>query len=445
MSPPLPKRVDLIIWLSAALCPLILIVFVANMHPVPDGDSRFFVPTIKSVASSGVLENKLVNLSYAIDLSGAGRFLYPTPGTPLIIGSLLAMLGKASYPDIFLALSVARALSVLLFAKTVIIVLKDTASRTRPLPLLLASALVVSNGLFLTPSNGRPEILSMLIISSATLASVAIKSTRTRHLLIQLFIGLLLPISIANALVGVVFYLLYSSLEPMGFRRRVYCLGSMILFAVFFFASSYALSNLPLRDGLEGLATTSSRAYSLSRPSNLGHILPYWKTWMLFGIMASLQLLELARNLWRNKDTTGMQKTWFFISILLLCIGVHFFGLRVASSHYQLHAFLPIYQLLALRLVVDPRLPLERYVTRLSKPLLTLAILLSLLDPLRETLLFPYYIYGGSSYQIMKTHYESSSAPCAIAYTTSIAMLDEKQMGSIYKQSTTGGSSLVNE
>ena len=46
------------------LASALLIVFAWRMYPVPDGDAIYFIPAIKAYASTGVVDNKLVNLSF---------------------------------------------------------------------------------------------------------------------------------------------------------------------------------------------------------------------------------------------------------------------------------------------------------------------------------------------------------------------------------------------
>jgi hypothetical protein len=409
------------------------------MYPVPDGDSIFFVPTIKSFASLRVLENKIVNLSYKTDLSKSGRFLFHTPGTPLIIGSLLSLFGNNSYAATFLMLSIVRCASVFIFSKAVLLSLSFAVSKVRPWHILISSALVLSNGLFLTASNGRPEILSMLIISIAVLSGIGIRSELQRHFVLQLCIALLFPVSIANGIIAILFYMVYLSFEFANIAKRLYSIGSLILFSALFFKLSYLLSGVSLRDGIAGLALHSSMVFSQNRTSGLGQLISYWRTWMLFGFMACTRLSGLIKYNWCNIAATIEQRIWLASSVISVLYGVYYFGLRSGPSHYQLYAFLPLYQVLALGLVIDLKYQSKRYKQILIRFIFSVAIVFSLVDPLRTILLYPYYLYSGSSYANMKAHYEEiASSSCAIMYTSSIAMLDEKQIGSQYKLGAAG-------
>lgn len=433
------KKANLVILFSAALCSVILFAFAYSMYPVPDGDSIFFVPTIKSFASSRVLENKLVDLSYNTDLSKSGRFLFHTPGTPLIIGSLLSLFGNNSYVATLLMLSVVRCASVFIFAKAILLSLRFSATKVRLWHILISSALVFSNGLFLTASNGRPEILSMLIISTAVLSGIAIRSDPQRHFILQLCIALLFPVSIANGLIASLFYLVYLSFAFTSIAKRVYSIGSLILLSTLFFVLSYLLSGVSLRDGMSGLALHSSMVFSRSRTSGLGQLISYWKTWILFALMGCVRLSGLIKHQWCNITTTIKQRIWLASSVIALLYGVYYFGLRSGPSHYQLYAFLPLYQVLALGLVIDLQPQSKRYKQKLLRFVFTVAIGFSLLDPLRTILLYPYYLYSGSSYANMKANYEeTASSLCAIMYTSAIAMLDEKQIGSEYRLGEAG-------
>ena len=433
------KKANLVIFFSAALCSVILFAFAYSMYPVPDGDSIFFVPTIKSFASSRVLENKLVDLSYNTDLSKSGKFLFHTPGTPLIIGSLLSIFGDNSYVATFLMLSVVRCASVFIFAKAVFLSLRFSVSKVRLWHISISSALVFSNGLFVTASNGRPEILSMLIISILVLSGMAIRSDTQRHLILQLCIALLFPVSIPNGLIAALFYLVYLSFEFTSIAKRAYSIGSLILFSILFFILSYLLSGVSLRDGMVGLALHSSMVFSYNRTTNLGHLISYWKTWMLFGLMGCISLSGLIKYHWRNTNTTAKQRIWLASSVIIILYGVYYFGIRSGPSHYQLYAFLPLYQVLALGLVLDLQPLSKRYKQILLRLIFSVAIGISLLSPLRAILLYPYYLYSGSDYANMKANYEETvSSSCAIVYTSGIAMLDEKQIGSNYRVGASG-------
>ena len=145
------------IWIGAVLASVLLVLFAHNMYPVPDGDSIFFLPAIKAYSSTGIVDNKLVDLSFDTDPSGLGRFLFYTPGFPLALGSAMALFGLTSYKGALLFLSFVRVASVFLFAKALVIVLEKRDLQDNLFYVLPASALVFSSGLFLFPSNGRPE------------------------------------------------------------------------------------------------------------------------------------------------------------------------------------------------------------------------------------------------------------------------------------------------
>ena len=428
------KKANLVVWISAILCSIILFTFSYNMYPVPDGDSIFFLPTIKSFASSRVLENKLVDLSYNTDLSKSGRFLFHTPGTPLIIGSLMSLFRTYSYNATLLTLSLVRCASIFVFAKVVILLITHSGTKIRLWHVLLSSALIFSNGLFLTASNGRPEILSMLITSFAIYSSMVIDSDQYRHFILQLCISILFPVSVANGLIACLFYLLYLTFESTNITKSVYYMCSLIFFSIFFFAISYVSSGVSLLDGMAGLALHSKMVFSRSRTVGLGQIFSYWKSWMLFGLMGCISLSVFIQYQWCNLAKKLYQRIWLAFLVISLLYVLYYFGLRSAPSHYQLYAFLPLYQILALRLLIGRQHQRNRSKQIILKFIFTFALLFSLIGPIRLIVLFPYYLYSGYSYENMKSNYEyMASSSCAIVYTSAIAMLDDKQIGSKYR------------
>ena len=133
------------------------------------------------------------------------------------------------------------------------------------------------------------------------------------------------------------------------------------------------------------------------------------------------------------------QRIWLAFLVISLLYVLYYFGLRSAPSHYQLYAFLPLYQILALRLLICRQHQRNRSKQIILKFIFTFALLFSLIGPIRLIVLFPYYLYSGYSYENMKSNYEyMASSSCSIVYTSAIAMLDDKQIGSKYRLGTEG-------
>jgi hypothetical protein len=138
-------------------------------------------------------------------------------------------------------------------------------------------------------------------------------------------------------------------------------------------------------------------------------------------------------HLLRDRRHSFIDRLWLISSLFVLLVFVYLFGLRAANTHYQLYAFLPIYQILSLQLVLNIAGHSSRFPGLLWSPMIFFAAILSLLTPLQTILLFPYYLSSGSTYVQMKHAYENVDVNnCSTVYSAGIYVLDEKQVGSVY-------------
>ena len=435
------SRSALLIWVISFLCCSLIFLFAYNMYPVPDGDSLGFVPAIKSYAATGLLQNKLYIRPHTVDPSGLGRFLSYTPGMTIYIGSFMKLFGWEDYLRAYAMLSLVRCASVFIFSKLIITSLERRAASDGFLNLFMAAILVISNAFFLFASNGRPEIISIFFISSGLLAALSVKSQIKRHILIQLCIGLLFPVSIANALISICIYAIYLVFDIKLTRLRFACLLLAILFSVLFLVFSYAVVGVSLGDGIDGLAR-SAKAALLDYKLDLGlaQSLSYYKSWMIFAILAVLQFIRLSFAFRRQHNISRADRALLAVSVSALIIFAYYFGGRYASNHYTLYAFLPLYQLLAFQLFGHLQGHTRKLMAILFTPLLLVAVVLSLLRPLQASLLFPYYLASGSTYNQMKKRFdEIDTQGCSVVYTTAVAWLDDQQSGSEYLPSEFGG------
>lgn len=424
----------MLVWGLTFCCAVVLVVFAFNMYPVPDGDAIGPVPAIKAYATSGNLENKLFLIPSTLDPSGQGRYLAYPPGVPFFFGSLMSIFGAKSIQGAIISLSLARCASIFIFAK---VITQELYKRKNPVRLsdtILTLLLVASNAFFLFASNGRPEILSILIVTLSLWAASCIKPKLTKHLFIQLCAGLLFPVSIANGLIGACFYSIYLLFDVRAIRKRFWLFIMFISACFIIFALSYLVVDVPLRDGINGIARHAKNAvtgYTMKlAPSRA---LSYYKTWIIFGAMATVQFSLQLKRYWHDKLTFWFDKLPLIIACFILVMFVYYFGGRYATQHYNIYAFLPLYQLLAIQLAISTPWDGRKYSRYFLKALLLLAAILSLLQPLQVILLFPYYLMSGSTYNTMKDKFEAiDTGSCHIVYTVGISMLDEKQSGSQY-------------
>lgn len=392
----------------------------------------FFIPAIKAFASTGVVDNKLVDLSFDTDPEGLGRFLFYTPGLPVVLGSAMAMTGASSYQIALIFLSFARAASTCLFARALIVVLQKYNLQRNPFFVLPASALVVSSGLFLFASNGRPEILSMLLVSISLLAALSIHSRLKRHLALSICIGLLFPVSIANGIIACALYLFYLYIDFKSTKKRFAFLAFAVTSGLLLIIISYLAAGLPLGDGFRGLSIHSKMQLGRS-DTGLGLIFSYWKSWIIFAILSVGYLITalISGPAIHQATKPLLDRLWLYSSFALLAYSIYFFGLRAAPIQYNLYAFLPLYQFLSFRLLISLSAHNSNILSYGLQGALVAGLLLSLIDPLRAAVLFPYYLASGSTYHEATKNFQALDVgECALMYTGGLAVLDESQRGS---------------
>ena len=404
------------------------------MYPVPDGDAIAPVPAIKAFATSGILQNKLFLTPSTVDPSGQGRYLAYPPGVPLFFGTLMSLFGAKSIQAVIVSLSLARCASLFIFSKIIVIELTKRTKNIRTIDIISALTLVASNAFFLFASNGRAEILSILIISMALWAALCLNKKYTKHIVIQICIGLLFPVSIANGLLGACLYFIYILFETRGIRERIWLFTNSIFLSIVLFSLSYVFIGIPLQDGLSGIAQHARGAvFGYTIDMNFSEVLSYYKSWLIFAILAAVKFgMQIARY-WRGNLTFWLDKFPLIIACCVLVFLAYYFGGRFATQHYNLYAFLPIYQIFAFQLASSASRDFRKFYAHFLSLLLIIAAALSLLQPAQVILLFPYYLLSGSTYAEMKYNYENVNTDnCHVVYTVGISMLDEKQSGSMY-------------
>jgi hypothetical protein len=254
---------------------------------------------------------------------------------------------------------------------------------------------------------------------------------------------MLFPISIANGYIGIAFYLLYLFFDVKPTLKRLsYFAASALssgLFLLFSYTIAYSIAGIDIVDGIRALQSASQGQMS-RKDTSLKLLFNYWSSWSLFGLLASARCIQCARMFLRNKTFSFLDVAWLVLTGLVIAACIFVFGLRAAPVHYNLYAFLPIYQLLSLRLLIEVQLFSRRFWIFICTSALIAASALSLFTPIRSMALFPYYLLSGSTYAQMKQQFEKiETKECSIVYTGAVAFLDEKQSGSNYLRSDSSG------
>ena len=421
---------------SAILTILINLLFAYQIYPVADGDATAFAPAALDVNVNGTLFNRVSKLSYDTDPLQLGRFLYYPPLFPIIVGKLSVWLGIEGYAGIFVAMALIRAIGIVAFALILIDIYRTAIERnpsSRLLWLGLSCGVLLSYGLFIFPTNGRPEVLTITLIT----LSLWIEYFKVKWG----FVGqlLLIPLTISTSLVGggilltiYTIYLLhqnYSERQVIGRGLLLMVISTIVMYL------SYALAGVNIADSL--YAIRQRAAMDIRRTDgSLALLVRYYWTWVLF---CGLAFLHAAPALAQTFQKSSLfRKVLLGLASLLLAFEFWFFGIRVAPMHYNLYSFLPVFQVLGLTYVYQRQAQGKaKLLYAAVTPMCVTAIMLSLLIPGRAIALYPYYLASGKSFRNARTTYEdilSSNHQCNIMYTTGLSVVDEVLQGRIYPQ-----------
>lgn len=136
-------------------------------------------------------------------------------------------------------------------------------------------------------------------------------------------------------------------------------------------------------------------------------------------------------------------RLWLVGSLLALGGAILFFGVCFAPAHYGIYAFLGLYQMLALQLLLHGDSLQHRLLSLGVRALLALGLLLALIEPLRTVALFPSYLLSGTTYpQALRAFTAIEKGNCALMHTSGLAVLDESMGGSQWKADRNGNAIL---
>jgi hypothetical protein len=431
------------------------------MYPVPDGDAVFFLPAIRSYAVNGVIEHQANPLSYVTDPKGFGRYLFYPPMFMVIVGGVVRSLGLTSYPGILMVLATMRVASVAIFA----IAIQRLARRRYgaaipPMVTVVAVLLVMSNGLFLLASNGRPEVLTLLLANAATLVAVA--APAWKDVALPLIAGLMFSFSIASGVIGFAMYAVYLCFAQRSCTRRFLLATVAGVLMVALFVAGYSVAGIDMGDGIAGIGLHSKIQLTRTSTQSLEEFCRFWTSWFLFFAIACI---NVARKLSRRvvEMPEGCSRIQFVAAVLLLAATILFFG-RCAPSHYNIYAFLPIYQALAFAgflacdALADPAIgrggrttdgawawPHQRIVRGPFLATLVVAASLACGHTAMQLLPFPYYLLSGCDYRSMKEVFDGVLAEhpeTLFLYTGGLQLLDDSLAGSMLSDGLAGSGSL---
>jgi hypothetical protein len=427
----------LLITVTAAM--VVLLLFLAwNFYPVSNSDAAWFVPGAQWQSRQGLLYNKLIDFVYDSDPSGEGRFLFYPPFFTFLIGKLASFSSDTSYRPVFLWIAVARLTGVIIFAFLVWKLLVVNMHLRRYWLLLTAGLMTIaSQALYLLPANGRGEILTMTLVSAA----MAMECTRWAHRRwgTSALIALIFSISIANGALALWIYALYLIFIERSLGARLRWIVATSILMSFWFLLSYKLTGVDITAGLAGVRANASMQLNRTDTS-IPYLFSWWKSWVLFALLAVVQTLVQLRRSNIAKMLHGADRIYLAATVAVLAGCIYLFALRTAPSHYSLYAFLPLFQILSLGLLAEnlARSASSRGYTIFL--VICLATLMSLLSPLQALAFYPYYSSSGRTYQEAKLKADElkASTGCSLLYTNGLYALDPELQGSIFSLDSSG-------
>jgi hypothetical protein len=434
-----PRRTRTLLLVAAitTLMASLLIFFAWSLYPVSDGDASFFMPAAQWYQRNGRLFNKLVGLAYDTDQAGEGRFLYYQPAFTLLIGKLASLSGNESYRGVYLWVAILRAAGVFLFSIVIYKILVINIKIRRYWLLVLTGVmLVASQALYLLPANGRGETLTMTLVTAGMV--VEFSKFAHRRWIMSIVVSLIFSISIANGAIALWVYAVYLAFAERSFQARIAWIIGTFFLAVALFYLSYILAGIDFSEGMEGLRRHAKIQIGRTDTS-LPLLLSYWKSWLIFGVLAAFQLSASFRKSSFLTQSSPQDRFYLVVSLLFLSLSVYIFALRTAPSHYSIYAFLPLLQALSLCFLAES-LPRHSIKSFAAVAIISMAILLSLVIPLQALIAYPYYAQSGKSYEdaLQRLSSLKSAWKCPLVYSNGLFVLDPNLEGSIYQIDSDG-------
>lgn len=250
---------------------LILALYAINVFPIPGTDAAVYIPTALLYSKGHGMINPVYYFSKLLDPSGADKFDYYVPLHPLFLGWASKI--RPGVKTIFLICWAINALSLVLYTRKI----STWHQGQRPVVKLLGYLSFTYIAMYILPTAGRPECITMLLIM--LLALIYSRRSAMPPVAYQVAVaalgGLMLSTQILSCFFCMLVLLTYELLET---NRPWRAVGLNVLrFAgvVAVFLGITALSPNGLMDTLAGIAHHAGLA--MARPDrSIPLFIHYW-------------------------------------------------------------------------------------------------------------------------------------------------------------------------
>ena len=377
------------LFLVCCLLLLLLVIFGYFVYPVPYTDVNVYIPPAVSYASSG----KLINPVFYLESEYGTSFVWLPPLFPMLIGILIP---EATSLSAMRAITLFTSISFIMSNVGLFVAIrkhfKVLKSWIEVFVIVCAELLFVTI-LLATQQSGRPEPLSIMLMSVLVAGAVILSANRFM-VLSGILIGLVasthpVPGVIAISLAGFFLSLNNYNIKSIVYRLAVIGTLSIITFLFVLWISPNPVENIIrgilLHNASDGAIGVSGRNADLSAflLSNNQHI--------LFGFVL---LVNFSFLLYFKRDSLQKinNKLALFIFVSVFAITLWYFVLRENRQHY-FYPLVPIIFILIILLHIQIlRRPVNRYLKAIHIFMIIPLILIPTTGLARAVGLFPFYL-----------------------------------------------------
>lgn len=250
---------------------LVLALYAINVFPIPGTDAAVYIPTALLYSKGHGMMNPVYYLSKLLDPSGADKFNYYVPLHPLFLGWASKI--KPGVKTIFLICWAINAASLLLYTRKI----AAWHTEQKPMVKLLGYLSFTYIAMYILPTAGRPECITMLLIMllGVVYGRRSAMAPMAYQLVVAVLGGLMLSTQILTCFFCMLVLLTYELLETTHVWRTVGLNVLRLAGVVAVFLGITSLSPNGLTDTLAGIAHHAGLA--MARPDrSIPLFIHYW-------------------------------------------------------------------------------------------------------------------------------------------------------------------------
>lgn len=250
---------------------VILALYAITIFPIPGTDAAVYIPTALLYSKGHGMINPVYYFANVLDPSGANKFNYYVPLHPLLLGWVSKI--RPGVKTIFLICWAINVVSLLLYTRKI----SQWHNEQKPVVSALAFLSLTYIAMYILPTAGRPECITMLLIMLLGLAYSRRSSLSpiVYQLAVAVLGGLMLSTQILSCFFCMLALVTYELLETPNAGRTVAINIGRLAGVVIVFLGVTALSPNGLTDTLAGIAHHAGLA--MARPDrSIPLFIHYW-------------------------------------------------------------------------------------------------------------------------------------------------------------------------